>query len=77
MVRIKAPGRIRRAASVSEPERAGSGPPNGPELWMRESSPASLSPRVWQCLKSVRVSVGEARDRRPQKRASSALLASG
>ena len=77
MVRIKAPRRIRRAASVSEPGRAGSGPPNGPELRMRGSSPASLPPTVWRCLKSVRVSVGEARDHRPQNRASSALLASG
>lgn len=76
MVRIKAPGRIRRAASISEPGRAGSGQPNCLELWMRGSSPASLSPRAWQCLKSVRVSVGEARDRRLQNRASFALLAS-
>lgn len=33
---------------------------------MRGSSPTPLLSRAWQCLKTVRVSVSEARDRRPQ-----------
>lgn len=35
---------------------------------MRGSSPTPLLSRAWQCLKTVRVSVSEARGRRPQNR---------
>lgn len=76
MVRIKAPGEASEELPPYLNQEGRAVISELPGLWMRGSSPASLSPRAWRCLKSVRVSVGEARAADPKIEPPPPLLAS-